>query len=250
MERLTQITLNSMRLLSNSQRVIASNLANQNTIGFRKDVPTNLGSVYLQGDSGIDDRVFATQGKDALDDSSGTMIPTDRALDVAVNGPGYIVGQTSSGEQVLTRRGDMTTNAQGQMLNGEGLVISGDQGPLTIPPYSSIDISQDGTVSIQPLGATPGQPAQVVGRIKLVEAQASDLKKGLDGLIRPTSGTIPQSSANVQLGVHFLESSNVNSVDSMVDMIETSRSYEMKVKLLSVAKDLDTASAKLMNINN
>jgi len=250
MDRLTQITLNSMRLLSDSQRVIASNLANQNTIGFRKDMPTNLGSVYLQGESGIDDRVFASQGETALDPGNGTLIPTDRPLDTAINGSGYIVGQTANGEQVLTRRGDMTTTAQGQMRNGEGLVIMGDQGPLTIPPYSSIEISQDGTVSVQPIGTEPGQPPQVVGRIKLVEAQASDLQKGLDGFMRVKSGTIPQSSANVQINSHVLESSNVNSVDSMVDMIETSRSYEMKVKLLTVAKDLDTASAKLMSLTN
>jgi flagellar basal-body rod protein FlgF len=173
MDRLTQIALNSMRLLSDNQRVIASNLANQNTIGFRKDVPTNLGSVYLQGDSGIDDRVFATQGQSAVDPGNGTLVPTDRALDTAINGAGYIVGQTPNGDQVLTRRGDMTTTSTGQMRNGEGLVILGDQGPLTIPPYSSIDIAQDGTVSIQPLGAEQGQPPQVVGRIKLVEAQAS-----------------------------------------------------------------------------
>jgi len=250
MERLTQITLNSMRLLSESQRVIASNLANQNTIGFRKDMPTNLGSVYLQGESGIDDRVFASQGETALDPGNGTLIPTDRPLDTAINGAGYIVGQTASGEQVLTRRGDMTTNAKGQMLNGEGLVIMGDQGPLTIPPYSSIDIAKDGTVSIQPLGSEPGQPLQVAGRIRLVEVPPDNIQKALDGTMRLKSGSMPQSSANVQLNSHFLESSNVNSVDSMVDMIETSRSYEMKVKLLTVAKDLDTASAKLMSLNN
>ncbi len=248
MDRLTQVALNSMRLLADNQRVVASNLANQNTIGFRKDLPSNLTSVYLHGEQGLDDRVFASRGQTGVDAQSGTLIPTDRPLDIAVEGDGYIVGQNAKGEDVITRRGDLSVTADRKLRNGEGLLIMGDQGPITVPPYSNIDIARDGTISVQPFGAAAGESI-AAGRVKLVSVPADNIQKGLDGFMRPMDGKTPAADAKVQINAKYLEASNVNSVDSMVDMIETTRSYEMKVKLLAMAKDLDTETAKLMRSN-
>ncbi len=245
MDRMTQVALNSMRLLADNQRIIASNLANQNTIGYRRDVGNTLTSFYLKHD-GLEDRVFAGRGKTSVDTMAATLIPTDRPLDTAVDGEGYIVARTANGEEVLTRRGDFTVGQDRILRNGENIEVMGDGGPITVPPYERIEVARDGTISIAPVGAAIGAAAVPVGRVRLVTAPSAELRKGLDGFLRPETGRIPDPDPNVALSSGFLEASNVNSIESMIEMIETSRAYEMKVKLISTAKDLDADTARLM----
>ncbi len=246
MDRMVQVALNSMRLLADNQRITASNLANQNTIGFRRDVASTMTSFYLRTDEGLEDRVYAGRGKNAVDTMPATLIPTDRPLDTAVDGPGFIVAQTANGEQVLTRRGDFIVGQDRLLRNGENILVLGDAGPITVPPYERVEVARDGTISVTLIGAEPGAPAVAVGRVRLVNPAGAELAKGLDGFLRPINGQVPPPDANVGLSSGFLESSNVNSIESMIEMIETSRAYEMKVKIITMAKDLDTETARLM----
>jgi flagellar basal-body rod protein FlgF len=246
MDRVTQVALNSMRLYAENQKITASNLANQNTLGFRADLGTNVGSVYLKAPQSMEDRVFATRGAAAIDTKSGTLIPTDRALDVAVDGAGYIAGTAGDGSTVLTRRGDLTVDPNGVLRNGDRVAIQGDTGPITIPAFDMIQIGQDGTISIVPQGAEAGSAPVIAGRIQLVSLNQGDIVKGLDGNLRPRAGVTAQPDANVKLSSNFLETSNVNTVESMIEMIESSRAYEMKVKMLATVKELDSETAKLM----
>ncbi len=245
MDRMAQVALNSMRLLADNQRIIASNLANQNTIGFRRDVGSTMTSFYLKHD-GLEDRVFAGRGKNVVDTTPATLIPTDRALDTAVDGPGFIAARALNGDEVLTRRGDFTVGQDRLLRNGENVLIMGDAGPITVPPYERIEVARDGTISIAPVGGEQGAAAVAVGRVRMVSLAGTEIVKGLDGFLRPESGVIPPADANVGLSSGFLESSNVNSIESMVEMIEISRAYEMKVKLITMAKDLDSETARLM----
>jgi flagellar basal-body rod protein FlgF len=243
---MVQVALNSMRLLADNQRITASNLANQNTIGFRRDVASTMTSFYLRTDEGLEDRVYAGRGKNAVDTMPATLIPTDRTLDTAVDGPGFIVAQTANGEQVLTRRGDFVVGQDRLLRNGENILVLGDAGPITVPPYERVEVARDGTISVTLIGAEPGAPAVAVGRVRLVNPAGAELAKGLDGFLRPINGQVPPPDANVGLSSGFLESSNVNSIESMIEMIETSRAYEMTVKIITMAKDLDTETARLM----
>jgi len=245
MDRLTQVALNSMRLMTENQKITTSNLANSSSIGFQRDMSDNLGSVYLKSQNSVEDRVFGTRGENGIDTSRGQMIPTDNNLDVAVEGQGYLVTQTPGGDQTLTRRGDMKVGIDGFLRNGDGNLMIGGGGPINIPPYKKIEVGSDGTISILPLG-DEGTILTPVGRLQLVSTPAQNLSRGLDSFIRPKDGQIPQPDPNIKLNSKVLESSNVNTVDTLVSLVEHSRSYDIKVKLISTAKEIDTETSKLM----
>ena len=245
MDRLTQVALNSMRLMTENQNITTSNLATSSSIGFQRDMSDNLGSVYLKSQNSVEDRVFGTRGENGIDTSRGQMIPTDNSLDVAVEGQGYLVTQTPKGDQTLTRRGDMKVGVDGFLRNGDGNLMIGGGGPINIPPYKKIEVGSDGTISILPLG-DEGTILTPVGRLQLVSTPAQNLSRGLDSFIRPKDGQIPQPDPNIKLNSKVLESSNVNTVDTLVSLVEHSRSYDIKVKLISTAKEIDTETSKLM----
>ena len=228
MDRIAQVTLNTMRQVGQTQRLVAANLANQNTIGFRRDLNFNIGSLYLEGRGQAEDRVFSLTQKGGIDTTGGSLIPTERPLDVAISGDGFMVGQTSTGEKILTRRGDLTPDNNGVLRNGDGNAIA-----------------KDGTISYRPVGGE-GNLMVPAGRIDLVNVPNAKITKGLDSFLRTEDGVIPANDAKINLSSGFIESSNVNSVESMVEMIQLQRSYELQVKMLGVAKEIDTETSKLM----
>lgn len=242
---MVHVALNSMRLLADNQRSITSSLSNQNTVGFKRDLYGNLASVYVQGD-GLQDRVFPSRGEASVDVGVGKIIPSENRLDLAIEGQGFMAGQQPNGDSVYTRRGDLRVGTDRILRNGEGVAMVGDAGPITVPPYSSLEVSPDGTVLVQPLGADPATPPAALGRLRLVSIAAENLRKGLDGQLRTKDASAPLADARITLIAKGLESSNVNSVESMVEMLEASRSFELSVKMLAVAKDLDQETSKLM----
>jgi flagellar basal-body rod protein FlgF len=245
MDRIGQVALNTMRLLSDNQKITSANLANINTIGFRKDIATNVSSTFLLDNNSLEDRVFASRKDSGVDTTTSNLINTDRPLDIAVDGNGFIVGKTPSGEQIITRRGDIKIGVDGKMRNGDGTTIQGGGADITIPPYEKIAIANDGTISYMPLGAE-GNTMVPAGRIDLVSVPSNNITRGLDGNLRVKSGPFPATDSNVKLSSNTLETSNVSSVDSMVEIIQNQRSYEMQIKLIGTAKELDTETSKLM----
>ena len=245
MDRLVHTALHGMRLHADNQRALVAGLSNQNTVGFRRDIFSNLASAYVEGDS-LSDRVFPTRGENAVDLSIGKMMPTDNPTDIALDGPGFLVGQDSNNEPVLTRRGDFRIGADRILRNGEGLTIMGDGGPITIPNYSTIEVSPDGSILVRPPGVDLDQPPNAVGRIRLANVPVANVTRGPDGHIRPKDGQMPANDANVRVVPKSLESSNVNPIESMVEMLQSSRSYDMKVKMLTMARELDDQTARLM----
>jgi flagellar basal-body rod protein FlgF len=245
MDRISQVSLNTMRLLTDNQKITASNLANLNTIGFRRDVNTNIGSAYLQDPKAYEDRVFAHRGDSGVDTSVSNLISTDRPLDIAISGPGFLVATNENGEKILTRRGDMTVRADGKIKLGDGSLVQGGGGDLVIPPHEKIEVGQDGTISYKPVGAE-GNTLVPAGRIDLINIAASNVVRGLDGYLRPKNGQFPANDATVKIVNNSLETSNVNAVESMVEIIQIQRAYEMQIKLISTAKDLDDQTSKLM----
>ena len=245
MDRVAHLSLNAMRLYGDNQRAITASLSNQNTVGFKRDLYANLASAYVSG-ANIDDRAYSTRGDASVSTEQGKLIPTGNPLDISLEGRGFLVGQKPNGDQVITRRGDLNIGADRILRNGEGVAVIGDAGPITVPPYRDLEISRDGTVLIQLAGAEEGQPATPIGRLRLVDIPASNITKGEDSLMRPKDGIIPQADANITIIPKGLESSNVDAIQAMIDMLSNTRSYEMSVKILTTAKDLDAETAKLM----
>ena len=244
MERYIHIAAGSMRINIDNQRLIAASLANQNTTAFKRDFSMSS-AAYIKQDI-TSDRTFPTRGRAAVDLESGKLISTDNPMDVAIEGDGFFIGKKQDGTSVLTRRGDFHLGADRLLRNGENLAMDGDGGPITMPPFESMDISHDGTVLIRPQGAEPGAALVAVDRLKLVKTPSTNVERGDDGTLRLVDKIVPPSDASVSLYTKGLESSNVSSIDSMVDMLTASRTFEIHVKLLATAKELDDATAKLM----
>jgi flagellar basal-body rod protein FlgF len=164
-------------------------------------------------------------------------------LDVAVQGDGWIAVQAADGNEAYTRAGDLQISAGGILTNGAGHPILGNSGPVALPPAERIDIGRDGTVSAKLLGQD--NPA-VLDRIKLVRPPAQDLVKGEDGLFRLQGGEAAQADASVTLVAGAIESSNVNTVEALVQMMSLARLFEMQVKVMKEAESTDQASSLLV----
>ena len=251
MDKSIYTALNSMQILKSNQSVTAQNLSNTNVIGFKKDLQSNFGSVYLDRQKGIDPRVFALADVGAFDDSQGPLTPSERKLDLAIDGKGYFIVKPDQGNLALSRRGDLKVGADGFLKDNTGAVIySVDLEPIEVPPFRNISFASDGIITIEPLNAEPGQQI-VVGQIATTEG-SKDVKllKSLDGYIRTENGDIPEPDQQSKIISGFLEGSNVKSVDQLVESIEQSRAFEVNVKFLSTAKELDEAGSSLMRIPN
>jgi flagellar basal-body rod protein FlgF len=245
MDRMLYVAMTGARETLRAQTANNHNLANASTTGFRADL-TAFQARHVAGD-GYESRAYATVATTGFDDQLGTLVSTSRDLDVALQGEGYIAVQGADGREAYTRAGDLRVDPTGQLLTGEGLAVMGEAGPIAIPPYQSIAIGGDGTVSIVPLGQGPETRADVA-RIKLVKPDAADLEKGSDGLLRRKDGVDALPDAGARLTSGMLESSNVNIADAMVNMIELSRRFDLQVRAMKSAEDNGAASARLLSL--
>jgi flagellar basal-body rod protein FlgF len=245
MDRFLYIAMSGAKETLRAQTANSHNLANVSTTGFRADLSA-FQSRAVAG-AGYASRVYATNSTTGWDNTAGSMQPTGRDMDVAVQGAGWITVQGRDGREAYTRAGDLRVDPSGLLLNGAGHQVMGDGGPISVPPHSSIAIAGDGTISIVPLGQGPETTAQV-GRIKLVNPPEADLMRGEDGLFRNRDGSEATSDATVRIASGVLESSNVSVADAMVTMIELSRRFDMQVKAMRAAEENGQASAQLLKI--
>ena len=248
MDRSIYTALNSMNILRDNKSVTAQNLANVNVTGFQKDIQINFESVYLDRDKGIDPRVMALQDIGGFDPSPGPTQPTGASLDLAIDGSGYFIVKPVNGKLALSRRGDLTVSADGTLRDGTGTqLLSVDLEPITIPPYRKISISGDENIDIEPLNAPEGEIVRI-GQLATTTGSEVPLAKSTDGFVRTINGTIPEPDNRIRLLSGFLEGSNVKSVDELVTGIDQSRAYEINVKFISTAREIDEASASLMRM--
>lgn len=246
MDRLVYIASATAARLETAQAVAANNLANASTAGFKADLLASE-SALLHGD-GWDSRFYAPVTGLGMDTTPGAMQQTGRNLDIALDGDGAMAVQSADGSEAYTRAGNLRVSASGMLETAVGQPVLGDGGPLLIPPYQSLTIGHDGTVSVVPDGQGPAAQT-VIGRIKLVSAPPDSLRKGGDGTLRSVDGVPLAADAAVKLTPGALEGSNVSAVGAMVQMIEISRQYELQVRLMQAAEKADQASTRLLSLN-
>ncbi|OZA10708.1 MAG: hypothetical protein B7X94_06175 [Hydrogenophilales bacterium 17-62-8] len=133
-------------------------------------------------------------------------------------------------------------------MTRDGLSVQSDSGPLSIPPGRNLAVAADGTISQLPDGSQP-TGLTTIGRLKLVNPPAADLVRGDDGLFRLKSGEPAAADPAVSLISGALETSNVNVVDAMVNMISLARQFDMQIKLLERAESNDSKASQLMAAN-
>lgn len=245
MDRLIYTSLTAMRGAMARQTTIANNLANAQTPGFRADL-AEAQSLWLDG-QGFDARAIASEEVLAADMKSGTVIATGRDLDIALSGDAMLGVQANDGEIGYTKRGDLMLSDTGLLTTGDGKPVQGAQGPITLPSADSISIDAEGRVWIVPTGGDAAQP-QEVDRVKLASPAGSDVVKGLDGLFRVRGGGVLPDDPDARVITRSLEGSNVSATQALVDMIEASRSWDTQLKLIGDARDMDAATADLMQL--
>ena len=224
----------------------ANNLANANTTGFKSDF-AQARSMQAFGE-GLPSRVFSMQERPGSNMTSGGIVETGRDLDIAMSDNAWLSVQDASGNEAYTKVGTLNITAEGMLMTSHGRQVIGEGGPVILPvPIEKIEFSEDGAIQVRPQGA-PATFLEEVDRLKVVEANSFQLEKGNDGLFRPKTGEVVDTSANVKVLSGTLEMSNVNPVHEMVDMISHQRQFELQVKLMKTAEDLDRSQDQLMRI--
>ncbi|MDB5738652.1 MAG: flagellar basal body rod protein FlgF [Sphingomonas bacterium] len=248
MDGLVYTSLSAMRVLMQKQAVTANNLANVNTVGFRGDM-ADSSAAYLGSGSGVSARAQSAQGVESADMKTGATTETGRDLDIALDNDSMLGVQATDGSEAYTRRGDLQVSDSGLLTTGDGFPVMGDSGPVTIPPADKITIDKTGVVYVVPKGGDPNTPQQIA-RLKLASATGSKIAKGEDGLFHVADGGTLPSDPTARVTSGNLESSNVNVTKTLTDMIDASRAWETQVKMLAGAKEMDTSSSELMNIQD
>ncbi|MCZ4336774.1 flagellar basal-body rod protein FlgF [Shewanella colwelliana] len=247
MDKLLYVAMSGAKQNMNSLAVRANNLANANTDGFKSDLE-QARSMQAFGE-GLPTRVFSMTESPSANFGHGPIKTTGRDLDIAVKGDGWLAVQGADGGEAYTRSGSLSFDSTGLLRNDRGNPIMGDAGPIVLPlPIEKIEIAQDGVISVRPLGST-AEVIEEVGRIKLVNPGNQNLMRGEDGLFRQISGDVAAADPFVSIESGAIEGSNVNAVDEMVSLIDLQRQFEMQVKMMKTAEEMDQASSSLMRIS-
>ena len=252
MENTLLIGLSRQMTLERQMDVVANNVANINTTGFKAD--RSLFEEFLKSGAHEDNfmrsdrRVSFVQDRATFHDfAAGPSEQTKNPLDVAIDGNAFLVVQTPAGER-YTRDGSLQINNQGQLVTAGGNPVMGVSSPIVFQPTDKeINIASDGNVTV--LEGT-GRTDSVRGKLRLVSfADAQKLVKDGNNLFSAGQGTAaaPDTTSRVRQG--FIEKSNVNSVHEMSRMIEITRTYTQIASLLQQQSDLHkSAIEKLADV--
>lgn len=244
MDRLIYTSMTGASAAANRQAILAGNLANLSTNGFRAQLETYR-AVPLNGE-GASTRVFAVEASAGFLDKPGAAQQTNRPLDAMTTDRSWFAVQGLDGNEAYTRNGNFEVDVDGTLKTSNGLtVLSNGGAPITVPPGSDVTLSHDGTLSAK----VGNQPTNVVGRLKQVTPNAEDpLKRGEDGLFRTLSGNPLDQDDTARLHVGVLEGSNVNAIETMVGMIQTARQFDAQTRLMTTAEANDRSAAQLLGL--
>jgi len=226
--------------LMRAQQVHANNLANLDTAGFRANMEV-AGHAKPNGGYGYDDVHMTNMQADTLSTRAGSVRETGRPLDVAIGGKGWLAVQYGDGE-AYTRSGEIEMSAEGA-LSVHGHPLMGEGGPITLPPHTAVEIGTDGTISVLTEGA---KQMQVIDKLRLVNAEGTELTKNEAGLIVARDGGALATDPNVKLRSRALEGSNVSAVEEMVATMSLNRSFEIQMKLFQASDKMNEAGNKLI----
>jgi flagellar basal-body rod protein FlgF len=175
------------------------------------------------------------------------VVPTGNPLDVALEGQALLAYQAPDRQgEIYSRRGDLRVAASGVIENGEGLPVLGEGGtPITVPPGFRITIAADGSILASD-PAAPTAPAEAIDRLRMVNPEGSPLAKGIDSFLKVPNGGVLPPDLTARLTPGALEQSNVETADTLVQMIEAQRAFEQRAKIIRTAGELDEAGSGLM----
>ena len=211
---------------------LSNDLANVNTTGYKRVRVAFRDLVYTPAGPGTSPGIQEGAGAAATSvgrgAAQGALKRTDRRLDVAVDGPGFIRARGADGSEVLTRDGALQLDANGRLMTSSGHFTG-----VTLPPGTAedqISIAADGTVS---------DGNRVAGRLELVTVRAVDgLRANGDNTYSATVASGNAAAGDVRIEQGALEASNVDVADAMADMIEAQRSFELASRAIRMQDQL------------
>ena len=250
-----------MMVQEQKMNVVANNLANSSTTGFKRaraEFSELLPDRIQSAGNGVDNAgnrsptpievgLGARVNAIARDFGTGDLIGTDNPLDLAIEGPGFLRVSRSNGELGYTRAGNLRIDSEGRLVTAAGDPL--DPG-ITMPPEATdLSIGKDGTVTARVAGRDDTVP---IGNIEVttfqnpagLESVGGNLYRATSAAGTPTS-VRPGERGSGELAQGFLEGSNVKSVEEMLDLITTQRAYEMNSKIIQTA---DQMLQKLSNL--
>ncbi|MBX2879966.1 MAG: flagellar basal body rod protein FlgF [Granulosicoccus sp.] len=268
MDKMIYVAMSGAKSAMALQATNNHNLANINTTGFREDLAASV--THNVPDQALQTRAYVDVDTKGVNVSAGQIVNTGRDLDIAIEGDGLIAVMNPDGSEAYTRAGNLRISPTGLLETIDGLPVMGNNGPITISPYESLEIAEDGTISIVPLGDEGGTLA-VLDRIKLVNPDTDQLQRNNNGtlglppqLVRKTTlvateeGGVERNVATeyqqpfvgadgtVTVVNGALETSNVNPSHAMITMVELSRIFEMQMKLMKTAEENDAAINRIL----
>ena len=207
------------------QDVIANNLANAATPGYKKDgafLNTMLeASLVLQKDARQNPLILNAQ-RIETDMSQGGLRATGNPFDLALQGPGYFAVETPSGT-MYTRAGSLTLNAEGELVTLTGYRVMGEGGAIQLPP-GEFAVSDRGAISVDGVE---------VNQLKIAKfSESNSLVKKADGLFAARSGAIETKAPETTVSQGFVEDSNVSAIQEMVEMINMQQAYQASARAL------------------
>jgi flagellar basal-body rod protein FlgF len=236
MDNVMYVGLSRQQTLQHEIDVIANNVANVDTTGFKLEslIVQSRPETLPSGGSGPSTVNFAYDAGVVRDFRQGSLKQTGAPLDVAVEGEGFFKVQGPSGER-YTRDGRFSMDASGRLVGESGLPVQGDGGDIVLDPTKGAPkVGEDGTIS---------QAGEVVGKIALVNfASLSALSKDGDGLYRNDSNLQPQAATSARVRQGMVEGSNVEPITQITRLIQVSRAYESIAKMVDQTGDLSARS--------
>lgn len=229
MEAATYIALSYQTGLQRQIDVLANNIANVSTPGFK--ARNVMFDSYVNDPKGVRNEYLSVNDYgEFVDDSQGALMPSGRPLDVAIEGPGYIGVISGNGIQ-YTRAGHFALNSIGEMVTPNGLRVADDTGaPITIPEGASV-------ITISKEGAILADGNQVASLMVSEFENSFDLRPVGNNLFEAEALPIPFDPARTKVMQGFIENSNVNSIKMSTDMLEASRKYTEMQRMIKGEND-------------
>lgn len=234
MEHAGYTTLSRQSGLAREMQIVANNIANAATTGYRSE-----GMIFSEFVQPVEDGASLSMGQGNVRNTSflqGTLTQTGAPFDLAIEGDGFFLIETPAGER-LTRSGAFSPNGQGDLVNYDGFrVLDAGGAPVFVPPGADIAVSNDGTLSAD------GNPVGQIGVVRPLDPSTLVREDGV--MFKTEDGFEPSDTARVLQG--FVENSNVNPIGQLARMIEVQRAYELGQSFLEAEDERVRAAMKML----
>ncbi len=208
----------------------ANNIANASTAGFRGD---RISFQEALGAAQSADFALVNTGRTTLDSQAGAMMQTGNPLDLALASDGMFAVDTPAGPR-YTRAGNFQVDSERRIVTSDGLLVRGTGGPITIPPEAKV-------VAVGPDGMITADNEEI-GQLELVRFAPNQLTREGASLFAARGTPVAGDPPKVQSGM--LESSNVNVVRGVVDLVKVSRTYESLMRVIQGYHDVESRAAR------